>query len=39
MVTPVISLITSKTKKIEMDKIIALGNSFMSLSNISKGLV
>ena len=29
----------SKTKKTEIDKIIALGNSFMSLSNISKGLV
>jgi hypothetical protein len=36
MVMPVINFITNKTKKTAMDKIIALGISFMSLSNIVK---
>jgi hypothetical protein len=35
-VIPVINFITNKTKKTAMDKIIALGISLMSLSNIVK---
>jgi hypothetical protein len=36
MLIPVINLITNKTKNTQMDKIIALGISLMSLSSIVK---